>query len=1004
MSPKRLAISLAAIFWSPSVLFSASTYNWVAYPAGDISFADQVALYEPLWNLGVPGGNSTTLQSASTFNDPLVALGPPDVDGVLAGHFVGIGHGGRLTLCFTDNVLVPDGTPAADLHISEEGTTAEGMSVEVSSNGSEWTSLGTLGNTLHDLNIDLDSFGLPTTARYRYVRITDDGVITSTSNSRGVDIDAVGAISSLPVIPPPDLSVPLVNSGDTWSILDFGFAPAADWKLPTFIEPTGATGWHSGAGSFGYRVETSGASTTYSRFVNTGAEATTLLNYSPGNNQPAAKYITTYFRKTFELTSTEYSAIHLGARWDDGMVVYINGVEVRRENMPAGAITNQTLATASIGVVAPMSVTNHSFTDGNLNPFVVGTNIIAVELHQGAASSSDVFMDLALRATPAQPNFGEATVGAVQRFDDNLSLGKAGAGGNHSSYLREGGYNQMQYDVSYSAIDSAQGTPNRPELVPSPLIPNSRQLQFQRNTAYTLLSERVDARNFTGIQAALQLRALGDPAFPWGADDYLKGSIISSVDGIHFTEIPWFTYSDRGTSTDIVLIPETQANFWQVPTIRVSPTNATTNPTDWFAFRPSLWADFRTPPGTAFPPNSWRAGNLPTTALKGGIGYDNNTIPINFNPFLDAGSSAMVRADMITKETRVNLRIPFSLDTNPSYLDKVELALRFDDAVGAWLASNRNVNSFAGVKLISDEEPATDNAIPAARDDALAITPKIYDITSIFKANVMPGLNNVLCLRGYNAGLTSIDLLLTAKVTITAKLPSSSSLNSLESVATASVTTPVGLIPEGTQTFRIKLEGRLTGASNLADRRYFYIDDLVTTGTPISPQGLTGMLARSLPSPAFTAAQRLPSADADGDGIPNLLEYAFGSHPGVAGRTTQAGAAETSVTPTASLNPAGRLILKFFALASPLNASPFDLDGKFTINDISYIPETSNDGIAWSQGQFDFVAAVDQANGTQLVTIVTKATVGEGSRKFCRIKVVTNSEPLLSAPGNVTPN
>ena len=82
---------------------------------------------------------------------------------------------------------------------------------------------------------------------------------------------------------------------------------------------------------------------------------------------------------------------------DDGAVVYVNGIEVARSNMPAGTITSGSFA--STNVDPPQE---RQFFDFSVPPSVLvnGTNTIAVEIHQNYRSSSDLAFDLALIANP----------------------------------------------------------------------------------------------------------------------------------------------------------------------------------------------------------------------------------------------------------------------------------------------------------------------------------------------------------------------------------------------------------------------------------------------------------------------------------------------------------------------------------------------------------------------------------------------------------------------------
>jgi hypothetical protein len=70
---------------------------------------------------------------------------------------------------------------------------------------------------------------------------------------------------------------------------------------------------------------------------------------------------------------------------DDGAVVYVNGVEVARSNMPTGPITRTTLASAAVDGVA--ETTPHEFTVEPSTVLVPGTNVVAVEVCAPACSA-----------------------------------------------------------------------------------------------------------------------------------------------------------------------------------------------------------------------------------------------------------------------------------------------------------------------------------------------------------------------------------------------------------------------------------------------------------------------------------------------------------------------------------------------------------------------------------------------------------------------------------------
>jgi hypothetical protein len=74
---------------------------------------------------------------------------------------------------------------------------------------------------------------------------------------------------------------------------------------------------------------------------------------------------------------------------DDGAIVYLNGTEIFRSNIAAGTVNYLTLA-------ASASDDGNAWFSTNVQPalLVAGTNVLAVELHQSAANSSDISFDL----------------------------------------------------------------------------------------------------------------------------------------------------------------------------------------------------------------------------------------------------------------------------------------------------------------------------------------------------------------------------------------------------------------------------------------------------------------------------------------------------------------------------------------------------------------------------------------------------------------------------------
>ncbi len=102
---------------------------------------------------------------------------------------------------------------------------------------------------------------------------------------------------------------------------------------------------------------------------------------------------TAYFRQHFNITDPSvYEGVELNLIYDDGAVVYLNGTEVWRINMPSGTITYNTFAssTSSDNANAFMAIANS---------LVTGDNVLAVEIHQRSNTSSDLSFDFEATAT-----------------------------------------------------------------------------------------------------------------------------------------------------------------------------------------------------------------------------------------------------------------------------------------------------------------------------------------------------------------------------------------------------------------------------------------------------------------------------------------------------------------------------------------------------------------------------------------------------------------------------
>ncbi|NQT25741.1 T9SS type A sorting domain-containing protein [candidate division KSB1 bacterium] len=207
----------------------------------------------------------------------------------------------------------------------------------------------------------------------------DASNLVAGTNVMAVEVHQVGGSSSdlsfdLQLVGSAAVIEPIVNPGSVWNYLDDGSDQGFDWIEPEFDD----SGWASGPGELGY---------------GDGDEATVVSYGSDDSN----KYPTTYFRYSFDLPDPDrYSELILSVKYDDGAVIYFNGYEVERINMPEGDIYYLTFT--------PDDDDSESSSVEDTQDLLPGTNLIAVEIHQTNATSSDISFDLELVGALANPD------------------------------------------------------------------------------------------------------------------------------------------------------------------------------------------------------------------------------------------------------------------------------------------------------------------------------------------------------------------------------------------------------------------------------------------------------------------------------------------------------------------------------------------------------------------------------------------------------------------------
>ena len=164
----------------------------------------------------------------------------------------------------------------------------------------------------------------------------------------------------------------LLPLGSIWKYLDNGSDQGTAWRSPEFDDSQ----WESGPAELGYGDD----------------DEQTEVGYGDSTNN---KHATTYFRTTFDVEdSSQVTGLELRLLYDDGAIVYLNGVELyKTSNM----ISNMAYDEYTVdGDDTPDEDEVFRVTDLPSSLLIDGVNTLAVEIKQGDDSSSDISFNLAV--------------------------------------------------------------------------------------------------------------------------------------------------------------------------------------------------------------------------------------------------------------------------------------------------------------------------------------------------------------------------------------------------------------------------------------------------------------------------------------------------------------------------------------------------------------------------------------------------------------------------------
>lgn len=182
---------------------------------------------------------------------------------------------------------------------------------------------------------------------------------------------AVGTASLVTVTTKPDPHVSLVADSSVWSWRWTNDPWPAGWYEPGFD----ASDWKVGEALFG---------------VNAPGQVT---NLNAENITP--RPLSAQFIQEFEVEDAgALETVTLSVVGDDGVVVWVNGVEIGRVRMPGGTVTHNTYPTAAISSATALA--NRSVFEVPVSLLHDGTNVVAASMHANYRATPNLSFQLSI--------------------------------------------------------------------------------------------------------------------------------------------------------------------------------------------------------------------------------------------------------------------------------------------------------------------------------------------------------------------------------------------------------------------------------------------------------------------------------------------------------------------------------------------------------------------------------------------------------------------------------
>lgn len=172
-----------------------------------------------------------------------------------------------------------------------------------------------------------------------------------------------------------DLQLTLAGPDDTWQYAKGLHKPPLVWPMMDFND----TAWQTGAMPIGYEASS-------------GYQNCLITNLSDMRNQ----YLSLYARHSFFVDDpNHFTDLLMTVNYDDGYIVYLNGLPIAQKNAPASPTFDQPASGSHEACCTSCNLTPINLTE-YLPLLISGKNVIAVQAHNRTLDSSDFLIDINL--------------------------------------------------------------------------------------------------------------------------------------------------------------------------------------------------------------------------------------------------------------------------------------------------------------------------------------------------------------------------------------------------------------------------------------------------------------------------------------------------------------------------------------------------------------------------------------------------------------------------------